>query len=60
MNTPAELAGSVLTPSLTGCTVKLPSEPGVYRLYAYVRDNHGGGATASLPILSGPIPKPAK
>jgi hypothetical protein len=36
--------------SLTGTTVHLPG-PGVYRIYAYIRDGKGGGATANLPLL---------
>ena len=32
-------------------TVTLPSEPGVYRLYAVVRDGNGGAATANLPLF---------
>jgi hypothetical protein len=32
--------------------VKLPTEPGTYRLYAYVRDDHNHCAVASIPILA--------
>lgn len=31
--------------------VKLPSEPGIYRLYAYARDDHGHCAVANIPML---------
>jgi hypothetical protein len=30
--------------------VKLPSKPDGYRLYAFVRDNHGGAGTANIPL----------
>ena len=32
-------------------TITLPEAPGVYRLYAFVRDGKGSAATASLPLL---------
>src|SRR2546423_3667698 len=31
--------------------VKLPTEPGIYRLYAYARDNHDHCSVANIPIL---------
>lgn len=31
--------------------IHLPKEGGVYRLFAYVRDTHGGAAVANVPIL---------
>jgi len=51
MATPEQLAAAVTNPTLTGATIKLPKQPGVYRLYVYLRDAQGGGATASLPLL---------
>ncbi len=34
----------------TGATVTLPKDGGLYRLFATVRDNHGGGAVANVPL----------
>lgn len=31
--------------------IKLPMHGGVYRLFAYIRDTHGGAAVANVPIL---------
>ncbi len=56
MDSPQVLADSVKNGSLTGAEVRLPTQPGIYRLYAFVRDGKGGGATASIPLLSGEIP----
>lgn len=37
-------------------SVKMPDSGGVYRLYCFVRNAHGGAATGSLPIkVSGPV-----
>jgi hypothetical protein len=33
-----------------GVELKMPAEPGVYRLYAYARDGHGNGAVANTVI----------
>lgn len=36
-------------------TLKMPTEGGVYRLYAFVTDDHGGGAVANVPLhVNGP------
>jgi len=53
---PPKFDESITSATALGCYVKLPEKPGVYRLYAYVRDGKGGGATASLPLLSGENP----
>ncbi len=50
MTTPEQLAAAISNMSLTGATITLPQQPGVYRVYAYVRDGQGGGATASMPL----------
>ena len=37
-------------------TLKMPRSGGVYRLYCYLRDAHGGAAVGSLPIkVAGPV-----
>lgn len=51
MATPEQLKAAVHDTSLTGATITLPQQPGVYRIYVYVRDGKGGGATGSLPML---------
>jgi hypothetical protein len=48
--TPEQLVAAVHDASLTGATIHLPG-PGIYRVYAYIRDGQGGGATANLPLL---------
>lgn len=41
---------AITASSSTGATVKLPEFGGAYRLYAYVRDGHGGAAVANVPL----------
>lgn len=41
---------AVRNTSERGAEVRLPNEPGLYRLFATVRDNHGGAAVANLPL----------
>jgi hypothetical protein len=47
--TPEQLVSAVRDASLTGASIQLPG-PGIYRLYAFIRDGKGGGATANLPV----------
>jgi len=45
--------------SATGVTVELPEGGGGYRLFAYVRDGHGGAAVANVPLfVEGPVKVP--
>ncbi|MGC4030786.1 MAG: hypothetical protein QM754_03425 [Tepidisphaeraceae bacterium] len=39
-----------LKPAGDSVTVTLPAEPGVYRLYAFARDNAGHAATSNVPL----------
>ncbi len=48
--TPEQLVAAVHDATPTGATIHLPG-PGIYRIYAYLRDGKGGGATANLPLL---------
>jgi len=43
--------GAVTQSSATGAQVKLPNSGGGYRLFVFVRDDHGGAATANAPLL---------
>lgn len=45
--------------SLTGAEVKLPENGGLYRLFAYVRDDKGGAAVANVSLqVDAPVIKP--
>jgi hypothetical protein len=50
MATPEQLVAAVHDATPTGATIHAPG-PGIYRIYAYIRDGKGGGATANLPLL---------
>jgi hypothetical protein len=36
----------------TSARVKIPAEPGIYRLYAYVKDDHNHCSVSNVPILA--------
>jgi hypothetical protein len=55
---PATFTGAVLGSNPQGAEVRLPAEPGRYRLFAYVYDGRGGGAVASLPLRVTPPDAP--
>ncbi len=42
---------AIAAADLTRAEVRLPADPGAYRLFVYVRDGQGGAATANVPIL---------
>src|ERR1019366_5841307 len=43
--------GAIVSSHGDRASVRIPGE-GVYRLFAYARDGHGGAATANLPLLA--------
>jgi len=48
---PAAFPSAIQSPKASETQITMPAEPGLYRLYAYVRDNKGSATTANLPIL---------
>jgi hypothetical protein len=56
---PPSFPDAIIKSSTKSATIQLPRDGGGYRIYALVRDGHGGAATANLPILiKGPVPTP--
>lgn len=50
---------AIVSSDKSSATVKLPIHQGGYRLFAYVRDTHGGAATANVPLyVSSDSPAP--
>ena len=43
--------GAVVESSAGTATIRMPNEPGAYRLFAYAYDGAGGAATANIPLL---------
>lgn len=50
---PAALPDAIGEHDVQKVVLNVPKAPGIYRLYATVRDDAGGGATASLPLQVG-------
>lgn len=49
------IEGAVVKSDGGRVTVKMPDEPGLYRLYAFAYDGHGAAAMANAPILVGSL-----
>lgn len=54
MDQPPAYPEHIRSAGLSGCTLTLPDEPGVYRVYAVVKDPAGNAAVANLPLSAGP------
>jgi len=48
---PPEVKGAVRESSADGAKVRMPRQPGAYRLYGYAYDSSGSAATANVPLL---------
>ena len=46
-----DIDDAIIESSLDGATVRMPEQPGPYRLYLYVYDESGNAATANVPLL---------
>jgi hypothetical protein len=47
---PATFANAIVKTENQSATIVFPSASGLYRLFATVRDDHGGGAVANVPL----------
>jgi hypothetical protein len=47
---PEDVPGAILSQEGLSATIRLPDEPGAYRLHVYVRDGAGGVGTANVPF----------
>ncbi len=53
---PPTFPKAIVASGLKSAEVRLPKEGGIYRLYAYVHDSHGGAAVANVPLhVKGPL-----
>lgn len=48
---PPTYPGAIVAGRLDGASVKMPKGGGGYRLFAYIRDGHGGAAVANIPLF---------
>ncbi len=46
-----DIDGAIVESTNGSATVRMPEEPGAYRLFAYARDGAGNAATANIPLL---------
>jgi hypothetical protein len=46
-----DIDGAILEGGVDGARVRMPREPGAYRLFLYAYDDHGNAATANVPLL---------
>lgn len=46
---PPKFPDAIVSQSNEAVELRMPDETGGYRLFAYLRDEHGGGATANIP-----------
>ncbi len=46
------IQGCILATDACSATIRLPSEPGHYRLFVYVHDSCGNAATANVPVTT--------
>jgi hypothetical protein len=46
-----DIDGAVVESSGSKATIRMPDEPGQYRLFAYAYDDAGNAATANIPLL---------
>ena len=54
-----DIEGAVIESRDDGATVRMPEQPGAYRLFLYVYDEAGNAATANVPLLvKGNVPAP--
>ncbi len=51
-----DIEGAVLESTTSSATVRMPDNPGSYRLFAYARDPAGNAATANIPLLVKGVP----
>ncbi|MGB5621166.1 MAG: glycoside hydrolase family 2 TIM barrel-domain containing protein [Gammaproteobacteria bacterium] len=47
-----DIEGAILEADATGARVRLPGQPGPYRLFLYAHDEAGNAATANVPLLA--------
>ena len=52
---PPSFPDRIISASNTQCTVTLPDKPGIYRVYAVVKDAAGHAAVANIPLSAGSV-----